>query len=164
MSFTLARGHIVPSNAEGMMANHLKTVGSRGLSEKGLRSGTECSQPLPLALSVLRQWCCSWQWWHSVCSSLKPHRLIMRWPQAGCFCQTRSFGLAVCSLAYRVTGKPKNTAAHGCLVPPWELSSKEPACNAGAVGPIPESGGFPGERNHNPLQYPCLGNPMDRGT
>ena len=23
---------------------------------------------------------------------------------------------------------------------------------------------FPGERNDNPLQYSCLGNPMDRGA
>ena len=23
---------------------------------------------------------------------------------------------------------------------------------------------FPGERNGNPLQYSCLGNPMDRGA
>ena len=36
--------------------------------------------------------------------------------------------------------------------------------NAGDVGLIPESGGSPGERNGNPLQYSCLGNPMDRGA
>ena len=29
---------------------------------------------------------------------------------------------------------------------------------------IPESGRFSGEGNDNPLQYSCLGNPMDRGT
>jgi len=28
---------------------------------------------------------------------------------------------------------------------------------------IPESGRSPGEENGNPLQYSCLGNPMDRG-
>ena len=28
---------------------------------------------------------------------------------------------------------------------------------------IPGSGRSPGERNANPLQYSCLGNPMDRG-
>ena len=26
------------------------------------------------------------------------------------------------------------------------------------------SGGSPGERNGNPLQFSCLGNPMDRGA
>ena len=31
-------------------------------------------------------------------------------------------------------------------------------------GSIPESGSSPGEGNGNPLQYSCLGNPMDRGT
>jgi len=29
---------------------------------------------------------------------------------------------------------------------------------------IPGSGRSPGEENGNPLEYPCLGNPMDRGT
>ena len=34
--------------------------------------------------------------------------------------------------------------------------------NAGDTGSIPGSGGSPGEGNGNPLQYPCLENPMDR--
>ena len=29
---------------------------------------------------------------------------------------------------------------------------------------IPESGRFPGEGNGDPLQYSCLGNPVDRGA
>jgi len=32
------------------------------------------------------------------------------------------------------------------------------------MGSVPGSGRFPGERNGNPLQYSCLGNPMDRGV
>ena len=32
------------------------------------------------------------------------------------------------------------------------------------VGLIPGSGRSPGEGNGNPLQYPCLENPMDRGA
>ena len=36
------------------------------------------------------------------------------------------------------------------------------ACNAGDLGSIPGSERSPGERNGNPLQYPCLENPMDR--
>ena len=47
---------------------------------------------------------------------------------------------------------------------PWWLSGKESACNAGDVGLIPGSGGFPGGGNGNPLQYSCLGNPMDTGV
>ena len=35
---------------------------------------------------------------------------------------------------------------------------------AGDVGLIPELGRSPGEVNGNPLQYSCLGNPMDRGA
>ena len=36
--------------------------------------------------------------------------------------------------------------------------------NAGDVGSIPGSGRSPGEGNGNPLQYSCLGNPMDKGA
>ena len=43
-------------------------------------------------------------------------------------------------------------------------AGKESACNAGHVGSIPGSGISPGEGNGNPFQYPCLGNPMDRGA
>jgi len=32
------------------------------------------------------------------------------------------------------------------------------------AGSIPGSGRSPGEGNGNPLQYSCLGNPMDRGA
>ena len=35
--------------------------------------------------------------------------------------------------------------------------------NAGDVGSIPGLGRSPGGGNGNPLQYSCLGNPMDRG-
>ena len=41
---------------------------------------------------------------------------------------------------------------------------KESSCNAGDPGSIPGSGRFSGEGNANPLQYSCLGNPMDRGA
>ena len=47
---------------------------------------------------------------------------------------------------------------------PWWLCSKEPACNAGDAGSIPESGRSPGEGNGNLFQYSCLGNVMDRET
>ena len=38
----------------------------------------------------------------------------------------------------------------------------ESACNAEDAGLIPGSRRSPGEGNDNPLQYSCLGNPMDR--
>ena len=41
---------------------------------------------------------------------------------------------------------------------------KESTYQAGDMGSIPGSGKFPGEGNGNPLQYSCLGNPMDRGA
>ena len=36
--------------------------------------------------------------------------------------------------------------------------------NAGDVGSVSGLGQPPGEGNGNPLQYSCLGNPMDRGA
>ena len=42
--------------------------------------------------------------------------------------------------------------------------SKESACSAGDTGSIPGLRRYPGEGNGNPLQYSCLGNPMDRGA
>ena len=41
---------------------------------------------------------------------------------------------------------------------------KESACNAEDLGSIPGLGRSPGGGNGNPLQYSCLGNPMDRGA
>ena len=41
---------------------------------------------------------------------------------------------------------------------------KNPPVNAGDTSLIPGSGRSPGEENGNPLQYSCLGNPMDRGA
>ena len=44
------------------------------------------------------------------------------------------------------------------------LVAKNPPANAGDAGVIPGSGGSPGPGSGNPLQYSCLGNPMDRET
>ena len=41
---------------------------------------------------------------------------------------------------------------------------KNPPANAGITGSIPGSGRFPGEGHGNPLQYSCVGNPMDAGA
>ena len=39
-----------------------------------------------------------------------------------------------------------------------------PPTNARDMGLMPGLGRSPGEGNRNPLQYTCMGNPMDRGT
>ena len=44
---------------------------------------------------------------------------------------------------------------------PGASDSKETACGAGDLGSIPGWGRSPGEGNGHPLQYSCLGNPMD---
>ena len=46
-------------------------------------------------------------------------------------------------------------------------AGKESTCNAGDTGDtglISGSGRSPGEGDGNPLQYSCLGNPIDRGA
>ena len=46
------------------------------------------------------------------------------------------------------------------------LMLKNPPANTGDLrdaGSIPESGRSPGGANGNPLQYPCLENPLDTG-
>ena len=53
------------------------------------------------------------------------------------------------------------------LVLPWWHSGKvvkNPPANAGDMCSIPGSGRSTGEGNGNPLQYSCLGNPMDKGA
>ena len=47
---------------------------------------------------------------------------------------------------------------------PCGSAIQNPPAKAGEAGSMPGSGRSPGERNDNPLQYSCLGNPMDRGT
>ena len=41
---------------------------------------------------------------------------------------------------------------------------KNPPTNAGDAALIPGSPRLPGRGNGNPLQYSCLGNPLDTGT
>ena len=41
---------------------------------------------------------------------------------------------------------------------------KNPPADAGNLGSVPELGISSGRGNGNPLQYSCVGNPMDRGA
>ena len=47
---------------------------------------------------------------------------------------------------------------------PGDSGGKESACKRGDLGSIPGSRTSRGEGNGSPLQYSCLGNPMDRGA
>ena len=47
---------------------------------------------------------------------------------------------------------------------PGGADGKESACSSGDLGLIPGLGRSPGEGNGYPLQYSCLGNPLDRGA
>ena len=49
----------------------------------------------------------------------------------------------------------------------WQHGKKKSICNAGASGDmnlISGSGRSPGGEHSNPIQFFCLGNPMDRGA
>ena len=64
---------------------------------------------------------------------------------------------------------PWNQAPANVTLSSWYLMHpiKNLPANAGDTrdtGSIPGSGGAPGGRNGNPLQYSCLENPMDRGA
>ena len=47
---------------------------------------------------------------------------------------------------------------------PGHSDDKESACSAGDLGSTPGLRRLLGGGNGNPLQYSCLGNPMDRGA
>ena len=69
-----------------------------------------------------------------------------------------------CSFSFTHIHTHRHARASGLIL--W-LSGKESACSAGApeeAGLIPGWGSSPGEGNGNPLQYSCLGNPVDRGA
>ena len=56
---------------------------------------------------------------------------------------------------------------HSCLGLPGDAVVKNPSANAGdetGTGSTSGSGRSPRVGNGNPLQYSCLGNPMDKGA
>ena len=55
-----------------------------------------------------------------------------------------------------------NRIIHICKDFPGGSDSKASAYNVGDPGSIPGSGRPSGEGNGNPLQYSCLGDPVDR--
>ena len=63
---------------------------------------------------------------------------------------------------FSLQGKLTNTLVNVCF-PGGSVVKNLPA-NAGDAGSIPGSVRSPGKGNGNPLQYSCLGNPMDRGA
>ena len=63
----------------------------------------------------------------------------------------------------RVTKHIEIYYVHCCGLPQW-LRGNTSACNAVDLGLIPGPGRSPGVGHGNPLQYSCLGNPMDTGA
>ena len=65
---------------------------------------------------------------------------------------------------YLYTPDPYANFSYMCIGFPGGLLVKNSPASAGNASSIHESGSSPGEGNGNPLQHPCLGNPMDPGT
>ena len=64
-----------------------------------------------------------------------------------------------------IYGLTQYTHTHVYTGFPGGASGKEPTCQSGDVrgaGSIPVSGSSPGGGHGNPLQHPCLENPLDR--
>ena len=80
----------------------------------------------------------------------------LNWQGSSIQDETESFQ---CGDLHNITG---NTLGVGVV--PGGSVVKNLSANAGDTGSIPGSGRFPREGNGNPLQYSCLGNPMDRGA
>ena len=76
--------------------------------------------------------------------------------QSLCVCARVCVSVCRLSFFYTVTTIP--------LKLPDVSAVKNPPANAGDMGLISGWGRSPGEGNGNPLQYSCLGNPMDRGA
>ena len=66
--------------------------------------------------------------------------------------------------SHRVRHNWSYLAAAAAVWLPWWLSGEESTCDARDMSLIPGLERSPGERNGDPLQFSCLGNPMDRGA
>ena len=71
---------------------------------------------------------------------------------------------AVTTIICKTTGEIKYSSRGYLKGFPGGSDGKESACDVGDPGSTAGSGRPPGEGNDNPLQYPCLENPMDRGA
>ena len=74
-----------------------------------------------------------------------------------------SLGAAASAATVRIPGALDLSSAP-LRSPQVVLVVKNPPANAGDMGLVPGSGGSPGGGPDNPLQHPCLENPMERGA
>ena len=87
------------------------------------------------------------------------------WDLPGSGIEPMSSALAGSFFTAEPPGKPGGNI-YGALTVyfPGGSEVKVSAWNAGYLGLIPEFGRSPGEGIGNPLQYSCLGNPMEGGA
>ena len=90
--------------------------------------------------------------------SQKPHLVRVKWGlgrENAAKCIWRDAGTKITSSVSKPSGKVNFPGGSDC---------KDSARNAGDPGSIPGSGRSPGRGHDNPLRYPCLENPMERGV
>ena len=90
----------------------------------------------------------------------QPPALLLQLLSLGCPCHllmNTAFGLKRAAILRRI-------ASQRSLGTPSGSEVKNLPVNAGVGVLIPGLGKSPGKGNGNPFQYPCLGNPMDRGA
>ena len=99
---------------------------------------SQCSQKIRLSMlgEFIHAPCIAWR-----------HRVLFYWPWWFLRQNTPSRPIFLCLMSFLFPPPP---------FPSWYYMM--------CLGSIPGSGRSPGEGNGNPLQYSCLGNPMDRGA
>ena len=70
----------------------------------------------------------------------------------------------ICKLSALLFLNPSADKDRGNWASPGGSVVKNPPATSGDVSSISGLGTSPGEGNSNPLQYSCLGSPMDRGV
>ena len=65
---------------------------------------------------------------------------------------------------YEIEGPTWVNSYKNSLLGSCSSAGKEPACNAGGPGSIPQLGRSPREGNGNSLQYSCLENPINKAA
>ena len=113
---------------------------------------------------------------HALEKEMATHSIILAWrtpgtgelgglPSMGSHSRTRLKWLSSSSRLYK--NALERGGSRGCRGSPGGPRGKDPPANAGNArgnGLAPGLRRSPGGGNGNPLQYPCLENPMDRGA
>ena len=95
----------------------------------------------------------------------QPHGRILGTEAGGVYSVMGTAGLAPLKISFNLRNDSRQMhCPHTMWGFPGGSDAKESASNSGGLGSVSELGRSPGEGHGNPLQYPSLENPMDRGN